>query len=305
MSVTHKKVITVPATQERINAPIVTTVTEKPIVDQIEEKVNVIVHKQQVITEIVEQPVIELHETREVKHVREKSVLGEKVVESTVYQDLGVENKLTESQKRAELELALKAGQIDRKAYEEQLREIVVAEEALLKRIEYQPIIEKHNQTLVKEVHERNIHQVVEQPVTRRVYEKPIIRRVVDGKVVEYEDESTVARDVQVLKHDVTNAAKKVVNATEQKLESIGEEIKHDAKVVKQEANKKGLLRREFLLPLGLFAAAAGALFLYNNYYATPVVVATSAPKSGQPLLFETPQRSAAFENLNKNAYSK
>jgi len=289
------KKVAAPAVQEVVHAPIVTTIIDKPIVDQVEEKVNVFVHKQPVITEIIEQPVIELHESREVKHIREKSVTGAKLVESTVYQDFGVENKLTESQKRLILDQKLKEGQIDQKAYEEQLREIVIAEEALLKRVEFQPVIERHNQTLVKEVHERNVHQVVEQPIVRRVYEKPIYKVVSEPGVHTAVETTSVSQELKSDAREIKREVVQSVKQAERKLEAVGQEIKHEAKVIKQEAKNRGYLSREFLLPLGLFAAAVTGFLLYNKYNSAPVTVAVPVvhPVTNN-LAFESLQKSPA-----------
>ncbi len=49
VAVAHQKI------EEVTNAPVITTIKEKDVVDVVETKTNIVVHKQPVITEIIEQ----------------------------------------------------------------------------------------------------------------------------------------------------------------------------------------------------------------------------------------------------------
>jgi len=284
-AVAHAKV------EEVTNAPVITTIKEKDVVDVIEKKTNVIVHKQPVITEVIEQPIIEVHETREVKHVREPS-LQHKSVESTRYEDVNLENKISDSIKMKKLQELEKTNRAPDQLAEKS--ELVVNESAVLKRVEIQPIVEVHDQKFIKEVHEQNVHEIVEQPIIRRVYQQPIFRRIGENLYEEVKDTSTltmteeIKRDVVIVGDELKSATQAISDQVKKDASIVQREVKKGAEFVKQEAIKgtqkleqeathlkrvarrRGWLDREFLMPIGLLLASGVGLYLYNKYYVTP-----------------------------------
>jgi endonuclease V-like protein UPF0215 family len=276
--------------QEVTNAPVITTVEEKPIVDVIENKTNVFVHKRPVITEIIEQPIIEVNESREVVHTREKSVHNQSV-ESTRFEDVNPELRMTENQKIQKLRDLEKFGA--RPQFQVEQSELVVQEAERLKRVEIQPIIERHEQKLIKEIHETDVHEEIEQPIVRRIYRQPVFRKIGENLFEQIsEEESTIAdelkRDVVVVGNEIKTASQAISDEVKHDVKFIGSEIKKGAVELKQEAQKgielaekearhlkrvaerRGYFNEDFWVPLGLMAVTGIGLFLYDRYYTPP-----------------------------------
>ncbi len=207
-----------------------------------------------------------------------------------------MENRIAESEKLRKLQELEKRNRAPEKIGEKS--ELVVSENAILKRVEIQPIVERHEQKFIKEIHEQTIHEVVEQPIVRRVYQQPIFRRIGENLYEEVQDTASLTLGDQ-LKRDVVIVGDELKTVTQ----AVADEVRKDAKIVKREATKgaevikkeavkgavlvkqgteklekeaahlkrvakrRGYFDREFLLPLGMLFATGVGMFLYNKYY--------------------------------------
>jgi hypothetical protein len=156
---------------------IVNTVIDKPVLDQVIEKRSVEVHHKDVVQEIHEQPIIEVEKVPETKHVQleteVKTVVDSQVTYDAVEQTLSKEEKeRLEAAKTGELNkpgVQIAATATMKTIHEgEEIREIII-----------QPVVERHQQTLITEIHEKKVIEIHEHPIIRKIIEKPIIREII------------------------------------------------------------------------------------------------------------------------------
>jgi len=141
-------------------------VQERPVVEQIEEKVFIEKRTINNIQEIHEQPILEIHEQPIVRNIQEAPEI-KRFVNPTVLRE--------EVNQPEQFMLPARNNVIERK---QETYVANVTAPPIMKEVLRREVLRVVEQPIIKEIHSKPIIEIYEQPIVRIVYEKPVIRTV-------------------------------------------------------------------------------------------------------------------------------
>jgi hypothetical protein len=153
---------------------IVTTIVDNPVIEKIIEKKDVQVHHKNIVQEIHEQPIIEVERVHEVKKIQDP-------IETKTIKKFPAEHELIEQEMNDDeiLELQRAKGLINIETkVKTQTTVVTHNDEAELRQIIEQPIIEPHVQPVITEIHRKKIIIEHEHPIIRKIRHPPLVRVV-------------------------------------------------------------------------------------------------------------------------------